>query len=113
MTAITVEYGLYEQRFWLPRGRSAEFFARAGLFRVPGKIEQRYQYDGVNSGAPFDAVVLPARDTHSDSAMRDSLAATGLAVEQAEIDASGVLREDREVDALAIPVGSEWKRPPR
>jgi hypothetical protein len=78
MSAITVEYGLFEQRFWLPRGRSAEFFARAGLFRVPGKIEQKYRYDAVNSGAPFEPVVLPAEDTHSDSAMRDSLAATGL-----------------------------------
>jgi hypothetical protein len=92
MSAITVEYGLYEQRFWLPRGRSAEFFARAGLFRVPGKIEQKYQYDAVNSGAPFEAVVLPAADTHSDSAMRDSLAATGL-------DSAGVRRAMREFHA--------------
>ncbi len=92
MTAITVEYGLFEQRFWLPRSRSADFWARAGLFRVPGRIEQRYRYEAVNSGARFDAVTLPAEDTHSDSAMRDSLRASGL-------DSAAVRRAMREFHA--------------
>lgn len=49
--AITVEYGLYEGRFWLPRRNIAEGSGRAGFLRFPFSLEERYRYDRVEGGA--------------------------------------------------------------
>ena len=76
ITAVTIEYGLLEQRFWLPRTQGAEGYARAGLFRIPFKIEQRYRYNSVNATNDL-AAVPPPRFARSDS-VRDSLRASGL-----------------------------------
>lgn len=76
LTALTIEYGLLEQRFWLPRTQGAEFWARVSLMRIPIKIEQRYRYESVNAAgslAPIPAVV----EFDSDS-LRDSLRTAGL-----------------------------------
>jgi hypothetical protein len=50
ISAITVEYGLYEGRFWLPRLNVAEGEAQAGFVRMPVRVEERYRYDAVNAG---------------------------------------------------------------
>ena len=56
VSAIGVEYGLYEGRFWLPRLQVAEGGGRMGLVRVPFKLEQRFQYDKVNAGVPVPPI---------------------------------------------------------
>jgi hypothetical protein len=48
VSAITVEYGMYGGRFWLPRMRSAEGTGQASFVRVPFKIEQSFKYASVN-----------------------------------------------------------------
>jgi hypothetical protein len=48
ITAITIEYGLYGGRFWLPRNRSAEGNGQASFVRVPFKLEQTFKYNSVN-----------------------------------------------------------------
>ncbi|MGZ8413455.1 MAG: hypothetical protein ACXWZS_01810 [Gemmatirosa sp.] len=48
ISAITVEYGLYEGRFWLPKMNVAEGEAQAGFMRMPVKFEESYKYDAVN-----------------------------------------------------------------
>jgi hypothetical protein len=63
ISAIGVEYGLYKGRFWLPRVQVAEGGARVGVMRVPFKLEQKYQYDQVNVGAPLPPIVVPASDS--------------------------------------------------
>jgi hypothetical protein len=50
--AVTVEYGLYQGRFWLPRRNVAEGNARAGFMRFPFSFEERYRYDRVDGAAP-------------------------------------------------------------
>ncbi len=53
LSAITVEYGLFEGRVWLPRRSVAEGEARSGFFRMPITLEERYRYDAVKiSDAP-------------------------------------------------------------
>src|SRR5687768_13791729 len=42
ITAIAVEYGLHQGRFWLPRTHAAEGEARMSAFRVPFKMEQSF-----------------------------------------------------------------------
>jgi hypothetical protein len=76
ITAVTIEYGLLEQRFWLPRVQGAEGYGRAGMFRIPVKIEQRYRYNSVNATEP-EGVIPGPRWARSDS-VRDSLRASGL-----------------------------------
>ena len=51
ISAITVEYGLHEGRFWLPRVQSAEGKARAGMMHIPFKFEEKYRYASVNGDA--------------------------------------------------------------
>jgi len=67
---VTVEYGLHEGRFWLPRSQMLEGSARLGIVRVPFKLEQSYRYDMVNGDVPVVPVILSAADTASDSLSR-------------------------------------------
>lgn len=48
VSSITIEYGIYEGRFWLPRLRTAEGVGKASFVRVPFKVEQVFKYNSVN-----------------------------------------------------------------
>ena len=48
LEAVTIEYGLYGGRFWLPRSQYAEGWARASFMRIPFKIEEGFKYASVN-----------------------------------------------------------------
>ncbi|MEX2181345.1 MAG: hypothetical protein WD771_04840 [Gemmatimonadaceae bacterium] len=56
VTAISVEYGLHEQRFWLPKLQAIDGYARVSFLRVPIRLEERYRFETVNA---LDS--LPAR----------------------------------------------------
>jgi hypothetical protein len=58
ISAIGVEYGLYQGRFWLPRVQIAEGNVRVGVMRMPLKLEQRFSYDQVNAGEPLPPIVV-------------------------------------------------------
>ena len=60
---ITVDYGLYEGRFWLPRLQTLEGMARAGPMRFPFELRQRYEYDSVNGTLDIPKIELTAADT--------------------------------------------------
>ncbi|MGE5732967.1 MAG: hypothetical protein ACM37U_13555, partial [Gemmatimonas sp.] len=48
VSAIAVEYGLHEGRFWLPRLRLAEGSAQVSFMHVPFKMEESFKYASVN-----------------------------------------------------------------
>jgi hypothetical protein len=48
LEAVTIEYGLFGGRFWLPRTQYAEAFAQVSFMRVPVRIEERFKYGEVN-----------------------------------------------------------------
>lgn len=77
LTGMTVEYGLYEGRFWLPRLQGAEFAVRMGAIRAPMTIDQRFRYESVNGAVEFPSLenVVPSAGSR---AYRDSLRAAGL-----------------------------------
>ncbi|HSA58036.1 MAG TPA: hypothetical protein VLE53_20145, partial [Gemmatimonadaceae bacterium] len=56
LEAVTIEYGLYGGRFWLPRAQYAEGWARAAFMRVPFKIEESFKYASVNGGEEMPTV---------------------------------------------------------
>lgn len=76
ITAVTIEYGLLNQRFWLPRTQGAEGYARVSFMRVPFKIEQRYRYESVN--AIDSLVAIPKPLWKRPTEYRDSLKEAGL-----------------------------------
>ncbi len=76
ISGITVEYGLYNQRFWLPRAHSAEGYAQISFMRVPVTFEQRFRYESVNGLDSVPAIPVPARSRVV--VLRDSLRAAGV-----------------------------------
>lgn len=48
LEAVTIEYGLFGGRFWLPRTQFAEAFAQVSFMRIPVRIEERFKYADVN-----------------------------------------------------------------
>lgn len=70
VSAVTVEYGLHEGRFWLPRSQTIEGNAQVSFMHIPFKLEQRYDYSSVNGTEPLPDVTIAAIDTASDSVSR-------------------------------------------
>lgn len=70
VNAVTVEYGLHEGRFWLPRLQALEGGAQAGMFRVPFKMEQSFRYTSVNGSVPVSLPEIAVMDTAQDSVSR-------------------------------------------
>lgn len=46
--AISIEYGLYNQRFWMPKLQVLEANAQVSLMRVPVQMEQSFRYNEIN-----------------------------------------------------------------
>jgi hypothetical protein len=67
LEAVTIEYGLYGERFWLPRSQSAEGWGRAGFFRVPFEIQESFKYASVNGTDTIPAI------PRAPASIRDSL----------------------------------------
>lgn len=87
ITAVTIEYGLHQGRYWLPRVQSAEGRAQIGFMRVPVEFTTSVRYASVNGldsipafrppRAPGDTITpRTAEEQFRDSviaAIRDSL----------------------------------------
>ena len=71
VTALTVEYDLHEQRWWLPRLETVEGRMRIGFMRAPFSVEQSYRYASVNGTDALPPIFGSARDSVA-SAERDS-----------------------------------------
>jgi hypothetical protein len=70
VSAITVEYGLHEGRFWLPRSQTVEGDAQVSFMHIPFKLEQRYSYASVNGTEPMPDFTIAVGDTARDSVSR-------------------------------------------
>ena len=64
LSAVVVEYGLFEGRFWLPRSQSAEGVAQVLMARVPVKMENAFSYASVNT--PLNLAVVPVDTMRRD-----------------------------------------------
>ena len=67
LEAVTIEYGLFGGRFWLPRAQYAEAWAQAGFVRAPIRIEESFKYASVNGPEVMPVVPPPSKS------LRDSL----------------------------------------
>lgn len=76
VTAISIEYGLFDQRFWMPTNHGLDAYARVSFMRVPVRVEERFRYNMVNG---LDSFPMPARPKpDSTREIRDSLYASGM-----------------------------------
>jgi hypothetical protein len=127
ISAIGVEYGLYQGRFWLPRVQVAQGGVQVGFVRSPIKLEQKFSYDRVNGDdklPPIPAETDSTRERNSvsvnigdpspasEKARHDSTRAARRA-ERLKCDASGnrtVIRNrnrDRDDDSTSRDVRAE------
>ena len=99
VSAITIEYGIYEGRFWLPRLRTAEGTGKASFVRVPFRMEQVFRYNSVNGLASMPRVPLTQGQTfymrppdslrgEARQAWRDSVSAAVTAAIRARRDSA-------------------------
>lgn len=58
LDAVTIEYGLYGGRFWLPRANSATFSAQIGPLRTPFTMDEKFEYEDVDGD--FTTPPVPA-----------------------------------------------------
>ncbi len=70
LEAVTIEYGLYGGRYWMPRARYAEGHAKAGFMRVPFKLEESFKFASVNG---TDSIPVPEPGSQTRREVRDSL----------------------------------------
>jgi hypothetical protein len=68
VSTVIIEYGLLENRFWLPTGGLFEGQARAGGMRFPFNLEARYRYASVNEPDSLPPITMqPLPDSVADS----------------------------------------------
>lgn len=58
VSAIAVEYGLHDGRFWLPRLQLAEGSAQVSFMHVPFKLENSFTYSSVNGADSLPPIRL-------------------------------------------------------
>lgn len=73
--AISIEYGLYNGRFWMPKLQVLEAGAQVGMMRVPVQVEQKFRYASVNG---LDSLPAFPRPAVRYGAVRDSLRKAGV-----------------------------------
>jgi hypothetical protein len=67
ISAIAVEYGLFQGRFWLPRLNTAEGDAQVSFMRVPFKFQQTFRYASVNALDSLPSIKVAVIATPPDS----------------------------------------------
>ena len=78
LDAISVEYGLYQGKFWLPRANSATASMQLGFVRTPFSIDEKFTYEDVNGD--FSLAAIPAArwsGAARDTTARDTTVVTG------------------------------------
>jgi len=96
VSAIAIEYGLYEGKCWLPRVRLAEGEAQVSFMHVPFKVQESFNYASVNAKDTLPTIKLQAQanvvrppdtlDAEGRAAWRDSVRIARRAAVRAEND---------------------------
>jgi hypothetical protein len=91
ITGITVEYGLFDGRYWLPRARSLAGTQQVSFAHMSVLIEQSFSYSTINGPTSLRAIVPnqpPARRPEPpDSLTGDALRRWRDSVSRARVDA--------------------------
>jgi hypothetical protein len=99
--AFTVEYGLHEQRWWLPRLQTVEARGQMGFVRAPFSMQQTFSYSSVSGK---DSVSLPLIPLPPDDS------ASGEHRDTAVVARSKSNTDDRDFNTLDCPSGDTLVR---
>lgn len=80
LDGISVEYGLYQGRFWLPKAHSATASAQVGFIRVPVTFDEKFVYDQVDGD-----LSLPSLPITASTRLRADSVARGLKIDTTRI----------------------------
>jgi hypothetical protein len=58
LEAFTIEYGLHQGRWWLPRLQSVNGRVQVGVMRAPFEVFESFTYSGVNGPERLPAIVI-------------------------------------------------------
>lgn len=96
--AITIEYALYNGRYWLPRANTASGGARLTFAQVPVRVEERFNYASVDGDLGLQA--LPPVDSIAE---RDVLLAAGLtrSLDEGDVSDTRLNHTREEIDRIA------------
>jgi len=100
LEAVTIDYGLYGGRFWLPRVQAAQGSAQVSFMRVPFKMEESFKYASVNGTDSIPKIPEAAKSLR-DSLFGDSVRWRDLSREERRerakriAEADSVRREQR------------------
>jgi hypothetical protein len=92
ISGVTVEYGMYQGRYWLPKSRSLEAKGQVSFAKVAVEIEQSFTYPTINGPALVQVVINePAVDpvTVPDSLTGERLRAWRDSVRRAAVTTYG------------------------
>lgn len=106
LEAVTIEYGLYGGRFWLPRAQFAEGWARASFLRIPFKMEEGFKYASVNGtdSMPSVPVAMTRRQLRDSLFGGDTTRWSALTAEQRKERIAALVRADSTRRARAAEV---------
>jgi hemolysin secretion/activation protein ShlB/FhaC/HecB len=62
ISAIAIEFGLFDGRYWLPRTRSFQGIQQVSFAHMPVALEQAFSYDKINGPISIAAIALTAPD---------------------------------------------------
>ena len=102
LEAVTIEYGLFGGRFWLPRTQSAVANAQAGFLRVPVRIDESFTYGSVNGPEVMPVLPPPPKSIYDSLFANDTTPRRNLTPEErrernrAVARAAGEMAERRE-----------------
>lgn len=104
---ITLDYGLYDQRWWLPRYVAIDAIAKAGSWlNTPFRLERSYQDYTVEGGEPPDTTLafVPAgrsRWLHPDGTPFDSLTRSNAIDSVRAVERECAATARRDIDSLS------------
>ncbi|MGH7617887.1 MAG: ShlB/FhaC/HecB family hemolysin secretion/activation protein [Gemmatimonadaceae bacterium] len=62
ISAVAIEYGLFDAKFWLPRTRSLEGSQQVSIMRMPVEVQQAFSYDKINGPQTLASIAVNAPD---------------------------------------------------
>ncbi|HEX6315551.1 MAG TPA: hypothetical protein VFZ73_11855 [Gemmatimonadaceae bacterium] len=103
LEAVTIEYGLFGGRFWLPRTQSAVAHAQVSFARIPVRIEESFSYNSVNGPETLAALPPPPKSIWDSLFAGDTTPRRNLSPEERR-------RRNREVARVAGEVAERRER---
>ena len=109
ISAITVEYGLFDGRFWLPRARSLEGSEQVSFARLPVVLEQAFSYEKINQPVSAEPIVVTVHDP-GPGGSPDTLYGAALQRWRDSANAAGAARKAVDDSLVKTPCDSTGQR---